>query len=78
MSARDVSNSAYENERTIPIQTLIDHSDNPSTPALEPGESTWIEYQYELGPRDPDQLVNTFEVAMSSAGSTVVIPDTPT
>ncbi len=78
VSARDVSNSYYDSERTFPVSQLIANSDDPANPALEPGESTWIEYDYEIGPRDPNELVNTFEVAMSSAGTTITFSDTHT
>ncbi|GAB4571324.1 MAG: hypothetical protein Kow0077_07730 [Anaerolineae bacterium] len=78
VSARDVSNSAYETERNFNINDLIANSDNPADPALEPGESTTLEYFYEVGPNDPDQLINTFEVAMSNGLETLTFSDSHT
>ncbi|NPV65507.1 MAG: DUF11 domain-containing protein [Anaerolineae bacterium] len=76
ISARDTSNSAYETERTLSTATLIANSADPANPALTPGESTSIEYTYEVGPRDPDELVNTFQVVMTNGVDTLTFSDT--
>ncbi len=76
ISARDVSNSAYETERTLSTATLIANSTDPGNPALTPGESAFIEYTYEVGPRDPDKLVNTFQAVMTNGVDTLTFSDT--
>jgi LPXTG-site transpeptidase (sortase) family protein len=70
VEASDTSNSsANPGPNPISILQLNANSDipDPSAPyILEPGESTTYTYTYNVQPRDPDELVNVFEVVMSN------------
>lgn len=77
-SARDVSNSAYQPEQPINLADLANNSSGTQDLILDPGESTSVTYNYEVSPQDPDNLVNTFIISMTSSGETVEFSDTQT